>query len=229
MQNGILYGVSVGPGDPELMTLKAVRTIERCSVIAAPETRGDKTLALDIVRGAMDVSGKEIMAISFPMSRDKSVINANYDAVAARIRAELEQGRDVALINLGDVSVYSTFSYIADRLSAQGFAVEIIPGVTSFCAVSAKLGTSLVQYDEMLHVLPASVGDMDAALALPGTKVVMKTGRGLRAVVETLERTGKLDRASMIQNCGLENERICRVIDPAECSEDYFTTMIVKD
>ena len=229
MQNGILFGVSVGPGDPELMTLKAVRTLERCPVIAAPETRGDKTLALDIVRGAMDLTGKEIMNISFPMSRDKSVVHANYDAIAARIRAELEKGRDVALINLGDVSVYSTFSYIADRLCAQGFTVTIIPGVTSFCAVSAKLGSSLVQYDEMLHVIPASVEDMRTALNLPGTKVIMKTGKGLRAVVDALAQSGKLQKASMIQNCGLENERICRTLDPSECSEDYFTTLIVKD
>ena len=227
MNSGRLFGVSVGPGDPELMTLAAVRVIRECPVIAAPETKGDKTLALDIVRGAMDVSGKEILSIAFPMSRDKAVVEVNYDRIAAQLAARLAAGDDIALINLGDVSVYSTFSYIAERVAARGFGVSVVPGVTSFCAVSAKLGVPLVQYDETLHIVPGSA-DLDAALALPGTKVLMKSGRGLGELVRRLEKKGLLQNASMIQNCGLANERVCRTIDPAEDSGDYYTTMIVK-
>ena len=227
MNSGRLFGVSVGPGDPELMTLAAVRVIRECPVIAAPETKGDKTLALDIVRGAMDVSGKEILSIAFPMSRDKAVVEVNYDRIAAQLAARLAAGDDIALINLGDVSVYSTFSYIAERVAVRGFGVAVVPGVTSFCAVSAKLGVPLVQYDETLHIVPGSA-DLDAALALPGTKVLMKSGRGLGELVRRLEKKGLLQNASMIQNCGLANERVCRTIDPAEDSGDYYTTMIVK-
>ena len=226
---GILYGVSVGPGDPELMTLKAVRTIERCEAVAAPETRGEKTLALDIARGAADLSGKEVFSVGFPMTRDPKALGANYDAVASQIVQRLEAGKSVAMINLGDVSIYSTFSYVAERVAAQGYEVEIVPGVPSFCAVAAKLGTPLTQRDEPLHVLPASFEDLDAALALRGTKVIMKTGKSLQKTLEAIERAGAIEHTSMIQNCGLANERVCKTVSAADTSSDYFTTILVKE
>jgi sirohydrochlorin cobaltochelatase len=116
MEYGILYGVSVGPGDPELITVKALRTMEKCPVIAVPRTGGTKTLALDIARQAMDLSGKEILYLDHRMVRDADTLRAQYREDAAILTEYLQQGKDVALLNLGDVSVYSTYCYIAEEV-----------------------------------------------------------------------------------------------------------------
>jgi precorrin-2/cobalt-factor-2 C20-methyltransferase len=181
MKYGILYGVSVGPGDPELMTVKAVRILERCPVVAAPRTAGEKTLALDIASGAADLTGKTILNLEFAMTRDPAELAASHRAAADTLENELREGRDVAMLNLGDVSVYSTFAYMMELLRADGFESVMIPGVPSFCAVAAALGTGLTEMNEPLHILPAGGMAVDEALRLPGTKVLMKTGRAMPA------------------------------------------------
>ena len=110
MKEGIFYGVSVGPGDPELMTRKAVRVIEECGVIVAPMTKGEKTLALDIARGAANLSRKEIVPIEFLMTRDREAQRQRHMEIAEQIAGYLRGGQDVTMLNLGDVSIYSTFS-----------------------------------------------------------------------------------------------------------------------
>ena len=229
MQKGKLYGVSVGPGDAELMTLKAVRVLKSCPVVASPVTRKGETVALNIARGAVELSGKEIVEIAFLMSRDRAELLENYARAADRLAAYLDRGQDVAMLNLGDISVYSTYSYVDELLQARGYETEWVPGVTSFCAVAAKLRRDLSQWDEMLHVIPSSVEDLDAALRLPGTKIVMKPGRELPKVIAALDRAGLLEKAGMVQNCGLPNERVVPVLSAGEASTDYFTTIIVKD
>ena len=102
MKYGILYGVSVGPGDPELMTVKAVRILERCPVVAAPRTAGEKTLALDIASGAADLRGKTILNLEFAMTRDPAELAASHRAAADTLENELREGRDVAMLNLGE-------------------------------------------------------------------------------------------------------------------------------
>ena len=229
MKKGTLYGVSVGPGDPELMTLKTVKTIKNCPVIATPATRKGETVALNIVKGAVELDGKEIMEISFPMCSDRNKLKENYRRAADMITAKLDAGMDVAMINLGDITVYSTFSYIEEIVSSEGYNTELIPGVTSFCAVAAKLKTSLTQWDEMLHVVPSSVSDLKSAIEMKGTKVIMKPGKELGNVITVLKDSGKLEKAKMVQNCGMKNERIVPNISQDESSTDYFTTLIVKD
>ena len=111
---GVLYGVSVGPGDPELITLKAVRLIKECPVLAVPRTKGENTLALSIVKQAADIRGKEIVYTDFSMTRDKEVLNKNYDRIAGLLAEYLEKGQNVAMLNIGDISIYSTFSYVGE-------------------------------------------------------------------------------------------------------------------
>ena len=228
MKYGILYGVSVGPGDPELMTVKAVRVLERCPVVAAPRTAGEKTLALDIASGAADLRGKTILNLEFAMTRDPAELAASHRAAADTLENELREGRDVAMLNLGDVSVYSTFAYMMELLRADGFESVMIPGVPSFCAVAAALGTGLTEMNEPLHILPAGGMAVDEALRLPGTKVLMKTGRAMPAVRAAIRRAGLADRTQLVQNCGLPDEKICRRLEEASDEISYFTTMIVK-
>ena len=177
-KQGVFYAVSVGPGDPELMTRQACRVLEACGVIAAPRMKSGRMLALDIAGGAVDMQGKTILPLDFTMAHDAAVREESYRTASGAIEAELTAGRDVAMVNLGDVSVYATAYYILERVRSDGFETVMCPGVTSFCAVAARLGRSLTRMEEPLHILPGSM-DMDSALTLEGTKVLMKSGRML--------------------------------------------------
>ena len=229
---GVYYSVGVGPGDPELITLKAIRTLERCPVVAAPQTSSGEMLALSIAKQAADLTGKTILPLHFTMARDKATQHAAHETAAAQVRQYLDAGQDVAMLNLGDVSVYATALYLAEILKEQGYETRMIPGVTSFCAVAARLNTSLTGIRTPLHILPG--GDLDAldeALALPGTKVLMKSGRQMPAVLERLAAHGLLEHSGMVCNCGLPDEMVRPDLsrDAAPVDAGYFATIIVKE
>ena len=231
-KKGRFIGIGVGPGDPELITLKAVRTIEACGVLAAPRTiRGDM-IALDIVRQAVDLSGKEIVPVEVLMQRDPEKRRKMYEGIFAQISAFLDEGRDVAMVTLGDVTIYSTVAYVLDELKARGYATGMVPGVASFSAVAARLGTGLTKRDEPLVVIPASAGDLELEqyLKLRGTKVLMKSGKQLGSVLRILGQMGLLESSSMVINCGMAGERVCESlagVDAEEIGAGYFVTVIV--
>ena len=142
---GTFYGVSVGPGNPELMTLQAVRLIRQCPVLAAPQTASGQMLALDIARSALGeaLDGKTIVPLYFAMSRDPAALAASHEKAAAAVRQYLDAGQDVAMLNLGDVSIYATFGYLQEILQAGGYATAMAAGVPSFCAAAARLNVPL--------------------------------------------------------------------------------------
>ena len=212
-KQGVFYAVSVGPGDPELLTRQACRVLEVCDVIAAPRTKAGRMLALDIAAGAVD------------MAHDAAVREESYRTAAGAIEAELTAGRDVAMVNLGDVSVYATAYYILERIRADGFETVMCPGVTSFCAVAARLGRSLTRMEEPLHILPGST-DLDNALPLPGTKVVMKSGKAIYKAAAALERHGLLANAGMVADCGLETEQVYTDLRQLPEEISYFATIV---
>ena len=227
---GTFYGVSVGPGDPELLTLKAVRCIEQCPVLAAPRTAEGRMLALEIVKGAVDVSGKTILPLQFAMSRDADTLRASHEAAAGAVREALDAGQDVAMLNLGDVSIYATYGYLEEILKAQGYPTARIAGVPSFCAAAAALGRSLT--DGMEAPLTLAPGrHAEQVLDAPGAKVLMKSGRQLPAALAALRRRGLLEKSAMACNCGLPEQTLWPDLssyDPARPA-GYFTTMIVKE
>ena len=224
-QTGTFYAVSVGPGDPELLTRQACRVLEACDVIAAPRTKADRMLALDIAGGAVDMRGKTILPLDFTMAHDAAVREESYRTAAGAIEAALAAGRDVAMVNLGDVSVYATAYYILERIRADGFETVMCPGVTSFCAVAARLGRSLTRMEEPLHILPGST-DLDNALPLPGTKVVMKSGKAIYKAAAALERHGLLANAGMVADCGLETEQVYTDLRQLPEEISYFATIV---
>ena len=230
VKKGTLYGVSVGPGDPELMTLKAVRCIEQCPVLAAPQTAAGRMLALDIAKGAVDVSGKIILPLHFAMSRDPEVLKASHAAAADAVRAHLDAGRDVALLNLGDVSIYATYDYLEEILTAQGYAAVRIAGVPSFCAAAARLGQSLTGgMEQPLTIAPGR--HVEQVLAAPGAKVLMKTGRRLPKTLDALRERGLLANSAMVCNCGLPDEAVFPALTDYDPAQDagYFATILVKE
>ena len=226
MENqGVFYAVSVGPGDPELLTRQACRVLTDCPVVAAPRMKSGRMLALDIAAGAVDIKNKTILPLDFTMAHDAAVREESYRTAAGAIEAELTAGRDVAMVNLGDVSVYATAYYILERIRSDGFETGMWPGVTSFCAVAARLGRSLTRMDEPLHILPGST-DLNNALALPGTKVVMKSGKAIHETTEALKRHGLLANAGMVADCGLETEQVYTDLQQLPEEISYFATIV---
>ena len=226
-KTGTFYAVSVGPGDPELLTMQAVRTLERCAVIAAPQTASGHMLALDIARAAVDLRGKKILPLAFSMSTDAGTRGACWRAAADAVEAALDAGDDVALVNLGDVSLYATAYYILDLIRADGYVAVMLPGVTSICAVAARLGRSLTRMEEPVHILPGS-DDLADALRLPGTKVLMKSGRAIREAVDAIAQAGLLDRAALVADCGLPTEQVCEDLRQLPEQLSYFATILVR-
>lgn len=184
-------------------------------------------LALDIARGAVDLTGKSVLPLRFTMSHDAAVRAKSYRAAASAVEAELRQGRDVAMVNLGDVALFATAYYIFAEIERDGFPARMLPGVTSVAAVAARLGQSLTEMEQPLHILPASC-DLDAALALPGTKVLMKSGSAIHETVAALGRAGLLKRASMVADCGLPSERVFRDLREIPENVSYFATILVR-
>lgn len=224
---GTLYGVGIGPGDPELLTLKAVRVIKESPVIAVPGKVKEDTVAYKIVKQAIpELDEKEFLAVDMPMTKDKEMLQKSHDAGAALVCEALDSGKNVAFLTLGDPTVYSTYLYVHKRVLEKGYQAEIISGITSFCAVAAKLNIGLVEKAEPLHVIPASY-QIEDALGLPGTKVLMKAGRKMGKVKEVLRETGS--EGMMIENCGMPGEKIYHSIDEINENAGYYSLVIIKE
>ena len=227
---GILYGVSVGPGDPELMTLQAVRRLQSCPVIAAPQTKSGQMLALEIAQSAVDLTGKTIVPLHFPMSRNGDTLREAHTQAAEMLRHHLNAGQDVAMLNLGDVSVYATFGYLQEILQAEGYETRMLAGVPSFCASAARLNQPLTAgMGEPLTIAPG--GSADEVLDNAGSKVLMKTGRQLPQTLAVLAAHGKLEHSAMVCNCGLLNEEVWPDLSQYEAARPagYFATILVKE
>lgn len=223
---GILYGVGVGPGDPKLLTLLAIETIQSVDLVAIPDTNGENT-ALRIVKDY--IKDKELMLCPMPMSRDMETVEKGHRTSCGMLEGELSKGRNIAFITLGDPTVYSTYMYINRIICEKGYTTRIIPGITSFCAAACALNTALCEREETLHIIPASYGITDDILALEGTKVLMKSGRNMAAIKEKLKEMKLYHRAQMVECCSMENEKVYRSLEEVSEASSYFSTIIVKD
>ena len=227
MSNGVLYGVSVGPGDPELLTCKAVRVIREADVVAVPNIGHKRQTAYTICEAYLE--GKELLDCSTPMTKDRSIVLAAYDKIADDLCALLEAGKSVAYLCLGDIGVYSTYIYIHDIVVARGYEAEIIPGVTSFSASAARLGMALCEGPERLLVAPVMASDVDDILDVPANKVFMKSGKAVHELRDKLAACGQLEGASMVANCGLPDEKVFAHFADIDDDGDYFSVVIVKN
>lgn len=225
--NGIFYGIGVGPGDPELLTLKAVRIMKECPVIALPGESLETCTAWQIaVGGVPEIQGKEVLFLSMPMTKDPQLLAENHRTCAGQIIKILKSGRDVAFLTLGDPSIYSTYLYLHRLVKNEGYDTAMISGVPSFCAAAARLDNGLAEGREELHILPAAYGTESFA-GLSGTKVIMKAGRNMRAVAAQLKA---LDvSAMMIENCGMAQEKVYRSVDEINGDAGYYSLIIVKE
>ena len=224
MIKGIFYGIGVGPGDPELLTLKAIKVIGNCDVLAVPDSGAEKQTALSIAHE--HIGSKPVMHLDLPMTCDKAELKKSRAAAAEKICARLDSGKSVGFLTLGDPLVYSTYSYLHKFIVARGYTAKVIPGVTSFCAAAAALGQPLCEGGESLHIIPSLYENMENTLALDGTKVLMKSGKKLGDVIDRLRKQGS--KAMMAQRVGMDGELLYRDLSE-EIQSDYFSILIVKD
>lgn len=222
-----LYGVGVGSGDPELLTLKAVRLIHESDVIAVPSETAEDAVAYRIVKKVIpEIAEKEILGIKMPMIKDKKELKTMHEQAARRIIDKLDAGKQVTFLTLGDPTIYSTFAYIQDIVKKEGYETELVNGIASFLSASARINRRLVLRDEELHIIPATYG-IHEALALKGTKVFMKAGKRMREVKELIVGSGQ--KAYFIENCGMENERIIEDVTQMPDCAGYYSLLIVYD
>ena len=218
--NGTLYGVGVGPGDPELLTRKAVRILQEADVIACPKKDRSPGIAYSIaVQAIPSLGSKELLLLSFPMSKDN--LDYAHQEAAGRIMRRLSAGKKVAFLTLGDPTLYSTFAYIGRIILEKGFPVEIINGIPSFCAAAAKLLVSLATGEESVFITTGELRN-DAE-----TCIVMKCGKHLDALKAKASVLGK--QIFLVENCGMEGERVYADRRDMPGEAGYFSVLIAKE
>jgi len=224
--SGTLYLVGVGPGDPELLTLKAVRLLRQVAVVAFPETGDGGAMAFDIAREHLDPKA-EFLPIRLPMSVERGPGQAAYDAAAAAIVAHLDAGRDVAWLCEGDPLFYGSAMYITARVGARA-PVVAVPGVTSLTAAAAAIGRPLAARNERLKILPAPLPDdvLRAELVDGEAVAIIKVGRHFDRIRALLAETGHAAGAIVVEHATSERQRITPLAQFAHDERPYFSTIL---
>ena len=228
---GKLYGVSVGPGSPDLMTLRSKRILEGCDVIGYPVKRsGERSTALSITESVIRLEGRDVREFVFSMDPDDSVRREHEGVAITELISILEKGMDVALIALGDVGVYSTYMYVDRAIRDAGFETEIVPGVNSFSHGASLAGVPLMLGDEGFCVIPMAKGDesrLEMALDSFENIVVMKAFKSIRRIAELMDAHGiPRECAFVMSNVGMDDEYI-GLMD-TDRDYGYFTTVLIK-
>ncbi len=232
---GRLFGVGVGPGDPELITVKALRIVRAAPVIAYPAARHGRSNARAVVAASLTASQIEVPLI-YPITTEleqpeggyEAAMVAFYDRSAEALAAHLDAGRDVAILCEGDPFFYGSYMYLHDRL-AHRYETEVIAGVPSILAGAARLGTPLVRRDTELTIVPGTLPEsvLAARLADGNAYVVMKLGRTFAKVRSALARAGVLDRAHYIERATMDRERIVPIAEVDPTAVPYFALIVV--
>lgn len=224
---GILYGVGVGCGDPELMTLKAVRLIRENELIALPGQEPRETVAYKIAVAAVpELAEKTLIPIYMPMTHDRKEQKRHHLEGARKLEEYLKEGKNVVFLTLGDSTVYSTFIYIQQLVSGDGFRTQLVNGVPSFCAAAARVNLPLGIWQEQIHIYPA-VHTLDETLPSTGTCVLMKSGSKMSRVKELLKKSGR--DAVMVENCGTADERVYYHVEDIPDSAGYYSLIISRE
>lgn len=223
---GHLYGIGIGPGDPELLTIKALRILQASPVVAYPISDGGKSLARSIVADYLKQEQIEV-EMYFPFKLASSA-QPYYDKAAENIASYLSKGQDVAVLCEGDPFFYGTFMYLYTRLCDR-FPIEIVPGVSSMMASASALGTPLTYRNDVFMVLsailPAEV--LAAKLAVADAAVILKLGKHFTKVYQVLKDLGLSDRAKYIERATMKNQRIVSIEEVNPVEVPYFSMIVI--
>lgn len=235
LTTGRLYGVGLGPGDPSLMTVRAVEVIASADVVAYHSARHGRSIARSIAERHLRPDHVEEQLV-YPVTTEttdhpggyRAAMEEFYEEAAARLAAHLDAGRTVAVLAEGDPLFYSSYMHMHKRL-AHRYPTEVVPGVTSFSAAAARLGEPLVEGEEVLTILPGTLPEeeLTARIASTDSAVVMKLGRTFPAVRGALERAGRLDDARYVERATMSGERTGRLADVDPESVPYFSVAVL--
>lgn len=224
--SGKLYGIGLGPGDPELMTLKAHRLITSAQVIAYPSLEGGDSFARSIAAEYIPNTAHEII-VKIPMSVERGPAQAAYDEGAKQISEQLRIGKDVVVLCEGDPFFYGSFMYLFSRLSDE-FETEVVPGVTSVTTCAAMVGKPLSARNEVLTIIPGPLPEdkLEARVAAAEAVAIMKVGRHLSKIRAVLDRLNLTTHASYIERASLPNQVVMPLADAPE-KAPYFSMILV--
>lgn len=230
-QIGKLYGIGVGPGDPDLLTLKAVKVLQRMAVVfTAASSKNDYSLALEIARPHIPADAR-VHPLAFPMTRDVDAKQAAWGANAAIVGDYLMQGQDAAFLTLGDSLTFSTFGYLLRQIESRypEVAVETVPGITSYQASAAALNMPLVEGEESLLVLSGAEGGdrLREQSCKPDNVVFMKAYRNVPSICAALDEAGMLSHAAGVVSCSQPGEELIRDVSALLDREPNYWTLII--
>lgn len=229
-KKGTFTGVGTGPGDPELMTLKAVRTIENADVLLLPAADKESCRAYKTAYGACpEIADKKCIFEPFPMTMNKNELSAFHERVADRVIKLLAEGLDVVFPVIGDPCIYSTYDYIERIVKRRGYETKRVSGIPSFIASAGRLDMSLGDDGRPVHIIPGSL-DIEKALKLDGTVVFMKTGKDnigrLRQALKDHEKAG--GRSAGVYACSLPEEEV--VYKASDIPDDWgYLNVVIAD
>lgn len=223
------YGIGVGVGDPELLTLKAVNILKNVDIICIPESKkGEGSTAFNIAKNYIN---KDVTTLSleFPMIKDREAINKYRENNANIIKDLIDKGKNVAFLTIGDPMTYSTYIYLLNYLKDR-VEIETVPGITSFAAIAARVNLPLVLGDEDLKIISLHKDvDIVKEINLSKNIVFMKVTRSLDRLKKSIIETGKQDSFLLVSDCGKKEEKIITNIDDLQKENiSYFSTLIIK-
>lgn len=232
--SGTFYGIGVGPGDPELLTVKAIETIKKVDVIIAPKTeKKDGSVALSIAKPYLKQDVQIVYQV-FPMVKDFAQAHVDaWQKNTDEIMALLAEGKQVAFLTLGDPMFFSTYIYIFRLLKAAGAAIQTIPGISAYNAIASRIGYPIVEGNDVLSIIPAttSLDKIAQALQASDNAVLMKVYKNFPEIVALLEKNDMLEQAVLVSRAGLDEEHVWHggeIKEHANEPLNYLTTILTR-
>jgi precorrin-2/cobalt-factor-2 C20-methyltransferase len=233
MMHGTLYGLGVGPGDPELITVKAFRVLKESPVIAYPRKRkGSKSYAHQIVDVYIDANEKEMLGLVFPMTKDPEILEKEWSATVEMVWQRLAEGKDVAFVTEGDPLLYSTFIHMMKLMKEKHpeIMIKTVPGISSINGAASRLGIPLAEGDDHVAIIPArdDYDVMKKALLENDCVIFIKVAKVMDAMLKLLRELNLLDKASVVTKVTSGEEIIWKIDELEHAELEYLTLMVVR-
>ncbi|MFK2824099.1 precorrin-2 C(20)-methyltransferase [Bacillus sp. B190/17] len=230
---GTLYGVGVGPGDPELITVKAFRALQECPVIAYPKKRkGSKSYARKIIDAYVDPSEKDMLGLVFPMTKDPAILEREWNATAEAVWEKLNEGKDVAFVTEGDPLLYSTFIHMMNVMKERygDVNMKVIPGISSINGAAARLSLPLAEGDDLVAIVPAKddYEAMKEVIEAHDCVIFIKVAKVINLMLRILKELNLTDKAAVVSKVTSEEEIVWNIEELEGAEPEYLTLMVVR-
>lgn len=230
---GTLFGLGVGPGDPELITVKAYRILKESPVVAFPKSRkGSKSYAHRIIEMYVNPNEKDMLGLVFPMTKDQTVLEQEWSNTVEVVYSKLVQGKDVAFVTEGDPLFYSTFIHMMKLMKERypNIPIKIIPGISSINGAAARLGLPLADGDEKIAIVPATdhYEEMKKVITENDCVVFLKIAKVIKPMLQLLAELNLKDHVAVVTKVTSDEEVVWNIQDLDDAELEYLTLMVVK-